>query len=312
MDYSTTSSHSSSKSENKRGIGSDNEDEPIRTKTSSEETRTKSIILNEVMATYDKENNIGVLERKQMIDFAYHTFNYLKSKGNDEVSLSVKIDNGFRNLAKRIDALEQAQKAELEKGNDQIKKIEESCNQVKEATVPSKSEMTYARLVAKSIQKSSTPVSSPEKPAVSTPEKPAIKTSNRFTVLEVEEGITLQEKDLATVQRELSVRFKRDKVKIEKMGKTKNGNIFLHYKDVAEQNKAEKILQAQPIAHTKIRQQPVRAAQLALRGVPYHLTEDDLRQQLSDYNEEFNTFSDINTVKLKKFGEDQDRRRTST
>ena len=271
-------------------------------KTGNEETRVKSVILNEVMYGYNKDQQLSIDQQKEMIDFAYRAHVHLMNRENSELSLAIKIDSGFRqterilnDMMKRIEFLERNQKEEVKKGSVKLGQIEEKCEQVRKATVPSPAEKTWSLVVQKFSSKKNQEELLKEK-------NESLPTSNRFSVLEIEGGTVKNDSEVDVIRKEMYNRFKEEKIKVERIGKTKAGNVYVNYKDRAEQEKGDRILSQYPINQVKVRPQVDRGANLALRGVPKYLTEEDIRSQMAEFNG-FEVCMDTDKCTLKEFGD---------
>ena len=272
------------------------------TKTVNEETRIKAMIMNEVMHGYNKDNQLSTEQQMEMVDFAYKTHVHLMNRENTDVCLALKIESGFKqtekslkDMMKRIEVLERSQKEEGRKGSAKLGQIAEKCEEVRKATVPSAAEKMWSTVAKKFCPKKNQEDLEKER-------NESVPTSNRYSVLEVEGGTVKDDSEVDVIRQEMYNRFKEEKIKVERIGKTKAGNVYVNYKNRTEQEKGDRILTAYPIDHTKVRPQVDRSAHLALRGVPRYLKEDEIRDQMSEFNG-FDVFLDTEACILKEFGD---------
>ena len=265
----------------------------ITVRTADNETKIRTIILNEVMTQHDKEQKLSIHEKQTLIEFAYKAHIHLLQRENSDVSLSVKIDNGFKALSRRIDALERSQKAEMEKGHEHLTVIDTRCKNLEVQTIPSEAQQTYAKICARVNPPTST---DKVKPIVQTVN---VETKNRFAVLEIEDDWKVKDDaDLNGFKKILAKSFHGKKVKIEKVIKTKSGNVSLEFPDDAEKVKAEEILKREAPHHSTLREtkknEPM--THIALRGVPVYVDETMLRNQLRSNNDEYTIFKKPETA----------------
>ena len=272
------------------------------TKTASDETRIKAVIMNEVMHGYKQDKQLSIAQQQELIDFAYRSHVHLMNRENTDVSLALKIDSGFKqterslqDMTRRIEALERNQKEEGMKGSAKLFQIAEKCEEVRKATVPSAAEKAWSTVVKKFSPKKN-------QDDLQKQRNESVPTSNRYSVLEIEGGTVMHDYEVDVIRQEMYNRFKDEKIKVQRIGKTKAGNVYVNYKDRKEQEKGDRILTTYPINHTKVRPQVDRPAHLALRGVPKYLKEDDIRNQMSEYNG-FDVCLDNETCILKEFGD---------
>lgn len=215
-----------------------------------------------------------------------------KFPGGESDKMLSKIETTVTSLNRRIEALEKAQRSGLEKGNEQMKKIEERCRKMQEATVPSDEEVTYANMVKRLETKTEDSVVTN-----SVVTKVAVPTRNYFTVLEIEED-RKNERTLANVKQQVQTNFSKEKIKVENVIKTKPGNLCVYFKDKEEQAKGVNILKNVAVNHVKVRTAADRLTHLAIRHVSRELSEDDLRGQLNYYHGEITNFDDKDSCKL--------------
>ena len=215
--------------------------------------------------------------------------------------ITSKIESGFKSLTSRIEALEKSQKAELKKGNEQISIIEERCKKMQEITVPTERATTYANMVARIDPK--------QKPSDTF--VPTIPTRNYYTVLEIEES-GRNEQQLESIKSVIHKNFRKDKIKVDNVIKTKPGNLCLYFNDKEQQSRGIDVLKRSAMEHTKLRTDDGRPTHLALRRVPKELSEDDLREQLAIYNSDLQIFNDKDAFKLIRFNDVSERRRYRT
>ena len=267
----------------------------IHATSTNPETRIKSVILNEIMPAYEKEHELSltVPEKQMMIDFAYETHTKLKKRENSDVSLAIKLDNVFKALSQRIDALETAQKAEIQKGNVQLTAIDVQCKKLVEQTVPSEAEETYSKICARiSPTSANDGFQPPAKKVYGATQQinVPVETKNRFAVLEIEDNHKVKTDDeFNGFKKHLSRSLQGKKIRISKVVKTKAGNVSLEFRDDSAKQQAEQILLKDPPMYTKLRpsKTPVPMTHIAIRGVPVELDEAELRNQLRNNNDGF-------------------------
>ena len=150
--------------------------------------RTRLIIKHEILSKFEAARELDEATKEIMVDFALQSYQHLNERENDEASLSVKMEKGFRSLDRdvkmlvdRISSLEKAQNEVNKTGTDKITKIDERCRLLQEATIPSEAEKTFAEITKKVLPKKQ---SETTKPRV----EQAVETKNRFIVLETEDN----------------------------------------------------------------------------------------------------------------------------
>ena len=263
----------------------------------SEESRLKAIIRKEVLPGYE---NIAcdAKVRNILVQFAYDSYKVLQRNENEQDSISAKIDRVFQALLTRIEVLENAQTREMKKGTEQIAKISEKCEIVQKAVVPSEAAATYAEMALKIKPKNA----DNDALSVSKP-KSEIPTSNRFSVLEIETAHKTQnDDDIRRIKKHVARSFRESGIKVEKFFKNTKGNVSIEYKEKEDQRKAEDILKRHAPMHTKLKIPKEQTTDLALRGVPIEILEDDLKVQLQYNNLDIPFFEkkDCYTVKTAK------------
>ena len=262
--------------------------------------RTRLIIKHEVLSKFEAARELDEATKEIMVDFALQSYQHLNERENDEASLSVKMEKGFRSLDRdvkmlvdRISSLEKAQNEVNKTGTDKITKIDERCRLLQEATIPSEAEKTFAEITKKVLPKKQ---SETTKPRV----EQAVETKNRFIVLETEDNWKVQsEDDLKLAKKEIAKVFKGEKIRTQRIVKTGAGNISIEFDDKQNQDKAVQMLQRKTPIHMQLRNARDQLTHLAMRGVPTELTEKDIQAQLQENNEDFPIFNDPRNYTLK-------------
>ena len=278
------------------------------------ELRTKNVIRNDLLSKHRAVKQLNEATKELMVDFAYEAFIYLNERENDEASLSIKMEKGFRSMnanmekmVERIVSLEKAQTEGNARGADKIEKIDERCRQLQEATIPSEAAVTFAQMTKKILPKQQSDTVIPRS-------EPAIETKNRFLVLETEPGWKVKTEDhLAQAKKEIAKVFRGRRIRTQRIVKTGAGNVSVEFDDLPNQQMAGQMLSDKPPAHMRLRIAKEPLIHLAMRGVPSDLTETDLKAQLQDRNEEeFPIFNDPTKYTLRTGDRTSMNRRTRT
>ena len=276
------------------------EPEPIRPTPIDFEQRIKRIIKHEVLNKFEAAREVDDATKEMMVEFAFEAFQHINERENDETSISVKMEKGFKSLntdmkmlVDRIASLEKVQAEGNKKGSDEISKVDERCRQLQEATIPSEAAKTFAQITKKVLPKKQNDTVDPRVES-------AIVTKNRFLVLETEENWKVQsDQDLKAAKKEIAKVFKGEKIRTQRIVKTGAGNISIEFDDKLNQDKAVQMFQTKSPIHMQLRFAREQLTHLAMRGVPTDLTEKDLQAQLQENNEDFPIFDDPRKYTLK-------------
>lgn len=271
------SSSSSSQPLQKKGKSQSKEaPEPRREAAEpSSEQRLRLIIEQEVLRDYVFATEPPPEAKRTLVEFALKAVIHIAKREQKDVVISV-MNEGFKKLEARIADLEKREESRTSKVEECVRSVDAKVTKIKDVQLPSAATRQYAEATKKML--------GTEDAVDEIVKKANITEGNRFTVLELDEKIT-DDEGFITVKRRVASKFRGQKIGIDKVVRTKAGNLAFTYNNAAEQKKGEEIMKQIPRA--SIRSSTNKSVNLAIRGVPIELDPTEVKQQISDNNGEF-------------------------
>ena len=205
---------------------------------------------------FQTEQRISASTRQMLIRFGVEVSKHITNqKSMDSMAiLATQMKEGFDNLSARI--------AQLEKEKEPQTKIA--------------AQLTFAEMAKKHAEAKPEGIKSVE------PDEIATKEMKKFSVLEMDQKV--DDEGFILYRGRVSKKLKNRNVRVEKIIKTGSGNIALEYENREQQARVEQILRSEPLEGVKLRSSTIRQVDIALRGIPKELSEDDVKAELIDEN----------------------------
>ena len=204
--------------------------------------KIKLIIEHEVFKDYKFKQQPSDAAKSLLINFAYEAVMHVTKREPDDVIMAT-VAAGFNALEARIAALEKKEEDSAAKVEACVKNVGNNIKEIKEAKMPSAASKAYA-VAAKKLLDDDLPLETIAKEA-------NLKKDNAFTVLDLEEKVK-DDDGFQVVKKRLASKFRGKKIRVEKVVRTKGGNISFEYQNAEEQKKAEEVLRSDPIPRANI------------------------------------------------------------
>ena len=238
----------------KRKDGPFEQDTTLKKPKVRADVKIRGLVSHYLDNEFDTAEPLTPIMREQMFKFGVGLHDFISREGGylDVEILANKMDSGFKEIEKRLAAFE--------------KPVEKTAEQ------------TYAMATKRFLGNES----SDDDGNLSSKRED----TSKFSIIEMEDKI--DDEGFKIVKQSLAKKL--NGVRVDRVVRTKAGNISLEFNDSNHQTKADNILMSSPLPRTTVRSSTKRNVALALRGVPMELSDDELQEQIRRKNPDLQVF----------------------